>query len=126
MASETILHSGEFTDYNGEDIKVTFFRHIDLNAKPMWMAFSDAGGTRELTIWSNMGDAHLADPTVDWLNYSLTSTEPVVGTPYYKYTYQIQCYSNSGAERETYLTVDLRDNIPGEKIYVHVTQISGD
>ena len=125
MASDTILHTGNFTTYDGDEITVTFFRHIDLNASPTSLSFSDAGGTRKLTIWSTMGDAHLADPTVDWLNYRLVSTEPVVGTDFYKYTYDITCSSNSGADRETNLVVDLRDDIPGEKIYVHVTQISG-
>ena len=125
MASETILHSGKFATYDGDEITVTFFRRIDLNASPTSLSFSDAGGSRYLTIWSTMGDAHLADPTVEWLNYQLVSTEPVVGTPYYKYTYRIICDSNSGMDRETDLIVDLRDDIPGEKIYVHVTQISG-
>ena len=125
MASETILHSGKFATYDGDEITVTFFRRIDLNASPTSLSFSDAGGSRYLTIWSTMGDAHLADPTVEWLNYQLVSTEPVVGTPYYKYTYRIICDSNSGMDRETVLIVDLRDDIPGEMIYVPVTQISG-
>lgn len=123
MAYTTLLHSGEFVDYDGNTITVEFFKKIDLNANPTSLSFSDAGGSRSLVIWSRDGDAKLYDPTVDWLSYTVPSNHavPVVGTDYYKYTYIIHCNSNSGDERTTNLHIGI-EGMGGVIIDVPVTQ----
>lgn len=101
MAFETILHSGSFNDYNGDEIKVTFYRRVDLNASPTSLTFYVDGGTGTLSIWSRVGDAELFDPTAEWLNYRQLRSEKLVGCDYYKYTYEITCDPNNSGEDRT-------------------------
>ena len=127
MAAETILHSGSFLDYDDNTIEVKFFRHTDLNASPSSLSFTYGGGTLRLTIWSRCGNAHLVNPSVDWLTYTpAEEPEPIVGTNYYKYFYDIVCSSNSGDARDTNLVVDLHAEIPGVSINIPVHQGSDD
>lgn len=101
MAVETILHSGSFNDYDGNLIKVTFYRRIDLNASPTSMTFYSDGGTVNLSIWSRVGDAELFDPPASWLDWRQVSSEKLVGCDYYKYTYEITCDPNNSGEDRT-------------------------
>ena len=124
MAVETTLHSGGFTAYDDKIINVTFFRRTPLNAEPQSMVFWGEGGTRQLKIWSRTGDAVLYDPQCDWINFTQTSAEPIVGSKYYKYTYNIICdQNNTGDVRETDLRVGI-DNGQGigDILLVHITQ----
>ena len=126
MAFETILHSGSFNDYNGEEIKVTFYRRVDLNASPTSLTFYVDGGTRTLSIWSRVGDAILFDPTVDWLSYRKISSEKLVGCDYYKYTYEITCDANtSGNDRTSELNIGI-EGMGGVKITVPVIQYNSE
>lgn len=126
MAFETILHSGSFNDYNGEEIKVTFYRRVDLNATPSSLTFYVDGGTRTLSIWSRVGDAILFDPTVDWLSYRKISSEKLVGCDYYKYTYEITCDANtSGNDRTSELNIGI-EGMGGVKITVPVIQYNSE
>ena len=126
MAFETILHSGSFNDYNGEEIKVTFYRRVDLNATPSSLTFYVDGGTRTLSIWSRVGDAILFDPTVDWLGYRKISSEKLVGCDYYKYTYEITCDANtSGNDRTSELNIGI-EGMGGVKITVPVIQYNSE
>ena len=126
MAFETILHSGSFNDYNGEEIKVTFYRRVDLNASPTSLTFYVDGGTRTLSIWSRVGDATLFDPTVDWLSYRKISSEKLIGCEYYKYTYEITCDANtSGNDRTSELSIGI-EGMGGVKITVPVIQYNSE
>lgn len=126
MAFETILHSGSFNDYNGEEIKVTFYRRVDLNASPTSLTFYVNSETRTLSIWSRVGDAILFDPTVDWLSYRKISSEKLVGCDYYKYTYEITCSANtSGNDRTSELNIGI-EGMGGVKITVPVIQYNSE
>ena len=126
MAFETILHSGSFNDYNGEEIKVTFYRRVDLNASPTSLTFYVNGGTSTLSIWSRVGDAILFDPTVDWLNYRKIRSEKLVGCDYYKYTYEITCNANtSGNDRTSEFNIGI-EGMGGVKITVPVIQYNSE
>lgn len=126
MAFETILHSGSFNDYNGEEIKVTFYRRVDLNASPTSLTFYVNSETRTLSIWSRVGDAILFDPTVDWLSYRKISSEKLVGCDYYKYTYEITCNANtSGNDRTSELNIGI-EGMGGVKITVPVIQYNSE
>ena len=118
----SLLHSGEFVDYDGNIVTIEFFKKVDLNTNPSSLTFSDAGGFKSLTIWSRDGDAELYDPQVDWLSYQQIHSEPVVGTDYYKYTYKIICDSNSGDERSSVLHIGI-EGMGGIIIDVPVTQM---
>lgn len=122
MAYTSLLHSGEFVDYDGNIITIEFFKRTDINASPASLSYSDAGGFRTLTIWSRDGDAYIADPQVDWWNYQQTKAEPLPGSDYYKYTYRISCNSNSsGEDRETVIHVHL-EGVGGVHIDVPIYQ----
>lgn len=126
MAFETILHSGSFNDYNGEEIKVTFYRRVDLNTSPKSLTFYVNGGTSTLSIWSRVGDATLFDPTVDWLNYRKISSEKLVGCDYYKYTYEITCNANtSGNDRTSEFNIGI-EGMGGVKITIPVIQYNSE
>lgn len=104
MAVETILHSGSFNDYDGNEIKVTFYRRVDLNVRPSQIEFPVSGGEAYVTVWSNTGSACISDPAVSWLDYRQVGSEPIEGTNWYKYTYLITCdpASGGGSGRKTY------------------------
>jgi hypothetical protein len=128
MAVETLIHSGEFLTYEGKTINVSFYRRTPLNAEPESLTFAAGGGTKQLTIWSRSGDAVLFDPQCNWLNWVQTGGELIVGSKYYKYTYNIECDENLvGSIRETDLRVGIESGMGvGELLYVHVTQQAGE
>lgn len=108
MASETILHSGNFLDRNDNPVIVTFYRRTDLNVVPDSLTFQTSGGSLTLACWSRNGEVELTDYGFgDWLNYRQVRVEPIVGTDYHKYTYEIICDANSGQIRRTTLRVGI-------------------
>lgn len=123
MAVSTKLHSGSFVDYDGNEITISFYKKTDINALPSTLSYSDAGGTRTLTIWSTDGDAYIADPQVDWWNYSQTGAEPLPGSDFYKYTYMITVQPNStGNDRDANIHVHL-EGIGSVHIDVPIHQV---
>lgn len=124
MAYTTLLHSGEFVDYNGNTITVEFFKKIDLNANPTSLSFPYIASDRYLTIWSRDGDAKLYDPLVDWCNYRQMRAVQLPGSDYYKYTYRISCTrNNTDEERSTTLHIGI-EGMGGVIIDVPLTQAS--
>lgn len=86
-----ILHSGEFLDYDGNTIRVTFYKE-----KHLWVSRSSitapyTGGEYEIEVWSDIGDAVIYDSQYDWIS------DPIFGGSYknseghtvYKYKIQI-------------------------------------
>ena len=120
MAFETILHSGSFNDYNGEEIKVTFYRRVDLNASPTSLTYYKSGGAQILSIWSRAGDAELFDPPADWIWHRQVKAEEY--GDYHKYTYEITCDpNNTGKERKVDLSVGI-EGMGGVRITIPVIQ----
>ena len=109
-----LLHSGSFTDYEGNTISVQLYRHRDLNASPTSMSFSADGGTLRLSIWSYDGEAILYDIQDNWLNYKSAGSEQLPGSQCHKYYYDIICDPNSGAKRTGSLKVGLETIIDGD------------
>ena len=109
MAVETLLHSGSFLDRDGNTIKVSFYKRVDINCYPQgYSGIPRTGGSMTLTIWSHVGDAKLWDPQVDWVTFRQLRAEQLPGSDYYKYTYLITVsVNNSGSARETTLGVGL-------------------
>ena len=86
-----ILHSGQFIDYDGNTIKITFYQE-----KHLWVSRSSitapyTGGEYEVEVWSDVGDAVIYDSAYDWIS------DPISGGSYknsdghtvYKYKIQI-------------------------------------
>lgn len=63
-----ILHSGEFLDYEGNTIRVTFYEE-----KHLWMNMSDIhapaqGGVYLIHLWSDVGGAFLYSSDYEWVS----------------------------------------------------------
>ena len=63
-----ILHSGEFLDYDGNIIRVTFYKE-----KHLWVSRSSitapyTGGEYEVEVWSDVGEALIYDSQYDWID----------------------------------------------------------
>lgn len=124
MAVETLLHSGQFTDYDGNTIKVEIFKKVDFNVMPASLSFGVVGASSTLSIWSRDGDAELYDPQVDWLSWSQIKAEKLPGSDYYKYTYRITVTANNtGSSRSTNLGAGLETGtVVGRMMNIPVTQ----
>jgi hypothetical protein len=109
MAQENLLHSGEFADHDGNLIKVSFYQRIDMNAYPRSLWIDASGGTLEFEIWSRDGSVALGDPYEEWWNYVQTKAEPIPGSKWYKYYYNIIVDENPGTSREDTLRVYFDD-----------------
>lgn len=109
MAVNTLLHSGEFTDYENNKIRVSFYRVYGVRVWPDWLRFPSSGGTLRVSIWSTKGNARLSDNYPSWVNPTQVSAELLPGSQYYKYTYDVTCSSNSGNRRAFRWTVNVED-----------------
>lgn len=108
MAVETLLHSGSFTNYGGDDIIVTFHKRYDINAYPTSINMPSLGGTTLLAVWSRKGEAEIGDNFPDWMSWSHYKAEDIPGTEYHKYTYRITCSANNtGSERSFNISVGI-------------------
>ena len=106
MADLQLLHSGIFNDYDGNIIKVSFYKKTDINAYPTPLHFGAGGGSQVLAIWSRDGDACLGDPYEEWWNYRQIRAEKIVGTDWYRYYYYIDVEPNEGySAREANINV---------------------
>lgn len=121
---ETKLHSGQFTDYDGNTIEVEIFRKIDFNATPTSFNFGVVGASSTLSIWSRDGDAELYDSQADWLSWRQIKAEKLPGSDYYKYTYRITVTANNtGSQRSTNLGAGLETGqVVGWMMNIPVTQ----
>lgn len=62
-----ILHSGDFLDYDGNTIKITFY-----NEKHLWVSITRlsvpiSGGSYIIEVWSDAGDAYISNSEYDWI-----------------------------------------------------------
>ena len=112
-----LLHSGSFTDYEGNTINVQLYRHRDLNASPTSFNVTPIGGILKLAIWSYDGDAILNDIQYDWLSYRFLGKSQLPGSECYRYYYDIICRPNTGAERTGSLTIGLDSVIDDDYTY---------
>lgn len=112
-----LLHSGSFTDYEGNTINVQLYRHRDLNASPTSFNVTPTGGILKLAIWSYDGDAILNDIQYDWLSYRFLGKSQLPGSKCYRYYYDIICRPNTGAERTGSLTIGLDSVIDDDYTY---------
>lgn len=117
-----LLHSGSFTDYEGNTINVQLYKHRDLNASPTSLNFTAIGGILKLAIWSYDGDAILNDIQYDWLNYRLLGKSQLPGSECYKYYYDIICRPNIETKRTGSLTIGLDSVIDDD--YTHIPTIT--
>lgn len=64
-----ILHSGQFLDYDGNTIKVTFYKEKHLWVSRTSITTPYTGGEYEVEVWSDAGDAVIYDSAYDWISH---------------------------------------------------------
>ena len=90
-----ILHSGQFLDYDGNTIKVTFYKEKHLWISKRSIVSPASGGEFEVEVWSDAGEAKIYERNYDWVeletNGSYINKE---GYSVYKYIFRVA--SNNG------------------------------
>lgn len=86
-----ILHSGQFTDYDGNTIKITFYQEKHLWVSRTSITAPYTGGEYDVEVWSDAGDAVIYDSTYDWISDPIFqgSYKNSDGHTVYKYKIQI-------------------------------------
>lgn len=85
-----ILHSGQFLDYDGNTIKVTFYKEKHLWVSRTSIASGIDGGEYMIEVWSDLGDAEIYDSEYDWIEpISAGNYKNKDGHTVYRYNIQI-------------------------------------
>lgn len=69
-----ILHSGDFLDYNGNTIRVSFYeeKHLWISRKNL-IDLPHAGCELEVEVWSDAGTAGINPSSFNWVSATPTS-----------------------------------------------------
>ena len=65
-----ILHSGEFLDYDGNTIRVSFYKEYHLWVSTSVISAPYTGGEYDLEVWSDAGYVKIRDFDADWFSVS--------------------------------------------------------
>lgn len=105
-----ILHSGQFLDYDGNTIKVTFYKEKHLWISKRSIVSPASGGEFEVEVWSDAGDAIIYERDYDWVelvsNGAYRNTE---GYIVYKYIFRV-ARNNGGPSRTETFSVGVETN----------------
>jgi hypothetical protein len=90
-----ILHSGQFLDYDGNIIKVSFYKEKHLWISRRSITSPGSGGDFEVEVWSDAGEAIIYERDYDWVELiSSGSYRNKDGQTVYKYIFRVA--SNNG------------------------------
>lgn len=102
-----ILHSGQFLDYDGNTIKVTFYKEKHLWISKNLIVSPQSGGEFEVEVWSDAGDAIIYENDYDWVelisNGAYKNSE---GQWVYKYIFKVA----AGSARTGTFSVSVESN----------------
>lgn len=105
-----ILHSGQFLDYDGNTIKVTFYKEKHLWISKRSIVSPASGGEFEVEVWSDAGDAIIYERDYDWVelvsNGAYRNNE---GHSVYKYIFKV-AKNNSEPSRTATFGVGVETN----------------
>ena len=106
-----ILHSGQFLDYDGNTIKVTFYKEKHLWISRNLIVSPLSGGEGEVEVWSDAGDAIIYERDYDWVelisNGSYINSD---GHNVYKYIFKVA----EGSARTGRFSVSVESNWDSE------------
>lgn len=85
-----ILHSGQFLDYDGNTIKITFYQEKHLWVSTTSITAPYTGGEYEVEVWSDVGDAVLYDSAYDWISDPISQGSYMNADGHRVYKYKIQ------------------------------------
>lgn len=103
-----ILHSGQFLDYDGNTIKVTFYKEKRLWVSTTSITTPSTGGEYEVEVWSDAGDAVIYDSAYDWISDPLfIESFTRDGCSVYKYKITVDGRPLTGYTQTGYLNVGV-------------------
>lgn len=122
-----ILHSGQFLDYDGNTIKITFYQEKHLWVSTTSITAPYTGGEYEVEVWSDVGDAEIYDSEYDWIEpISAGSYKNSDGYTVYKYKIHITGRDFFGAAATGSLNVGVEitestEGYDGERLRKTIT-----
>lgn len=111
-----ILHSGQFIDYDGNMIKITFYQEKHLWVSKKYITTPYTGGECEVEVWSDVGDAWISDSSYSWISdpVSQGSYKNADGHTVYKYKITVQGRPATGHKQSGTLSVNVEINDYGQ------------
>lgn len=105
-----ILHSGQFLDYDGNIIKVSFYKEKHLWVSRTSITTPYTGGEYEVEVWSDAGEAIIYERDYDWVELeSNGSYRNKDGHSVYKYIFRVAS-NNGGPSRTATFSVGVETN----------------
>lgn len=105
-----ILHSGQFLDYDGNTIKVTFYKEKHLWISKRSIVSPASGGEFNVEVWSDAGDAIIYERDYDWVELvSNGAYRNKEGYSVYKYIFRVAS-NNGGSSRTATFGVGVETN----------------
>lgn len=124
-----ILHSGDFLDYNGNTIRVSFYeeKHLWISRKNL-IDLPQAGCELEVEVWSDAGTANIVSTPTSWINitpitrynnkdgyittkYKIVITSRTTGLTGRTASLKVSVSLNAGEDFSGYDTTKLSDTI---------------
>lgn len=104
-----ILHSGEFLDYDGNTIRVSFYDEKHLWVSKTSITTSRDGGDYIVEVWSDAGDAEIYDSQYNWISdpIFIESYRNSEGHRVYKYGIKISAKPGIQPQRNGSLNVGV-------------------
>lgn len=108
-----ILHSGQFLDYDGNTITITFYQEKHLWVSTTIINAPYTGGEYEVEVWSDVGFADIRDFDSDWVSLrSLGSYINADGHTVFRYKIIVEGRgAQIGSERTMTLTAIISDRL---------------
>lgn len=111
-----ILHSGQFLDYDGNIIRITFYQEKHLWVSRTSITTPYTGGEYDVEVWSDVGDAYINDSPVSWIDDPIYqgSYKNSDGHTVYKYKIKIAGRPLMGHTQATTFNVSVDISNPEE------------
>ena len=119
---DTLLHSGEFSDNNGDVIRVSFYKRMYLEIMPESFSFSASFNRTSLQIFLRGAEGTLSPSTEEW--FICEPYDPIVVNGSSYYSFNIVCLPNdTGSERSITLRFTINTGPDtGKYVDIPITQ----
>ena len=120
---DTLLHSGEFSDNNGDVIRVSFYKRLWIEVLPVdSISTGPSFYRRQLQVFVRGGEGSLSASTVDWVLYTAQPMYTSPGTNIFAYDFVVMP-NDTGNERSTSFRFTINTGPDaGKYIDIPVTQ----
>lgn len=122
---EQQIHSGKFTDYEGEEVEVILYKRGVLDHLPSSLTFPASGGNKLMTVWCDIAPVTLTLGDIyDWLELTKIGEKPIEGSNQRVQVYKVTCRKNPDRQGRTASLVATVNTIEGGHYveYIDITQ----